>query len=363
MKTISKYQWIVLIVLGIMSVVVIQVVRHFFREEERQIRTHIREIVKKEYPEAVNRLNAMYGLKLFGQRKTLQKPGAQTSPVILVHGLDEPGKVWMNLAPALVEKGFSVYTMTYPNDQPITESARFFLECIKSHRLAKAKHISIVAHSMGGLVAREMLTHPSWSYADKVDKKELPAVWQLIMVGTPNHGSELARFRIFTEFREQITGLFSEKYHWLQGIFDGAGEAGMDLMPGSMFLKQLNRRPHPNNVNMLVIAGTMSPWQKNEIEHFTQNLKVKLPENARVTVKEMENVLLSASNEVGDGLVSVRSAQLSGVPLRIVQGTHLSMIRNITADSQRIPPAIPTIIEQLHRTLPKRNVKKLSKVS
>jgi hypothetical protein len=105
---------------------------------------------------------------------------------------------------------------------------------------------------------------------------------------------------------------------------------------------------------MLVIAGAMSPWQKNEIEHFAHNLKVKLPEDSRVAVKEMENVLLLASNEVGDGLVSVRSAQLSGVPLRIVQGTHLSIIRNITAGSQRIPPAIPIIMEQLHGPLLKK---------
>jgi len=350
----NKNLWVILIVLGITLVVVIQVVRHFFREEERQIRTHIREAAKKEYPEAVNQLKAMYGLKPFDQPKTSVKPNAQTSAVILVHGLDEPGKVWMNLAPALVEKGFSVWTMTYPNDQPIIESAQFFLECIKSHSLAKTKNISIVAHSMGGLVAREMLTHPSLSYVEKVDKKELPAVWQLIMVGTPNHGSELARFRIFTEFREQIIGLFNEKYHWIHGILDGAGEAGIDLTPGSTFLERLNRRPHPRNVNMLVIAGTMSPWQKNEIEDFAHNLTVKLPEDTRVAVKEMENVLLSVSNEIGDGLVSVRSAQLTGVPLRIVQGTHLSMIRNIIADSQRIPPAIPIIIEQLHRALPKR---------
>ena len=354
MKTGNKNLWIILIVLSIILVVVIQVMRHFFREEERQIRTHIREAVKKEYPEAVNQLKAMYGLKPFEQPKTSVKPDAQTSAVILVHGLDEPGKIWMNLAPALVEKGFSVWTMTYPNDQPITESAQFFIERIKSHSIVKTKNLSIVAHSMGGLVAREMLTHPSLSYAEKVDTKELPAVLYLIMVGTPNHGSELARFRIFTEFREQITSLFSEKYHWLQGILDGAGEAGIDLTPGSTFLERLNSRPHPRGVNMLVIAGTMSPLQKNEIEHFAHNLKVKLPEDTRVAVKEMENVLLVMSNEVGDGLVSVRSARLSGVPLRIVQGTHLSMIRNITAGSQRIPPAIPIIIEQLHQALPKK---------
>jgi len=354
LKTGNKNPWLILIVLSIASVVVIQVVRHFFIEEERRIRTHIREAVKKEYPEAASQLKAMYGLKPFDQPKTSVKSDDQTSAVILVHGLDEPGKIWLNLAPALVEKGFSVWTMTYPNDQPITESAQFFLECIKSRSLAKIKNISIVAHSMGGLVAREMLTNPSLFYAEKVDKKELPAVFQLIMVGTPNHGSELARFRIFTELREQITSLFSEKYHWLQGILDGAGEAGIDLMPGSTFLERLNRRPHPRNVNMLVIAGTMSPWQKNDIENFAHNLKVKLPEDSQVAVKEMENVLLLVSNEVGDGLVSVQSAKLSGVPFRIVQGTHLSMIRNITTGSQRIPPAIPIIIEQLHRTLPRR---------
>lgn len=151
MKTGNKNLWVILIVLSITLVVVIQVARHFFREEERQIRTHIRDAVKKEYPEAVKQLKAMYGLKPFEQPKTSVKPDSQTSSVILVHGLDEPGKVWMNLAPALVEEGFSVWTMTYPNDQPITESAQFFLECIQSHRLSKTKNISIVAHSMGGV--------------------------------------------------------------------------------------------------------------------------------------------------------------------------------------------------------------------
>ena len=140
-------------------------------------------------------------------------------------------------------------------------------------------------------------------------------------------------------------------YHWLQGIIDGAGEAGIDLIPGSKFLVSLNSRPHPRNVSMLVIAGVISPGQKNEIEKFAHNLEVKLPGDTRVAAKKMEKVLLSVSKQVGDGLVSVNSARLSGVPLNIVQGTHLSMIRNIRADSQRIPPAIPITIEQLNRSL------------
>lgn len=346
----KKNLWVMFIALCIALVVVIQVVRHFFREEERRIRTQIRESFKKEYPEAFGQLKVMYGLKPFEDFKNSEKPYIHAPVVILVHGLDDPGKIWMNLAPALAEEGFSVWIMTYPNDQPIKESARFFMDCIQSHSLSKTERISIVAHSMGGLVAREMLTHPALSYAEKADKKVLPAVLNLIMVGTPNHGSELARFRILTEIRDQMANLFSEKYHWLQGILDGAGEAGMDLIPGSPFLESLNLRSHPPQVNLLVIAGSMSPWQKNEIERFARNLEVKLSKDTRVAAKEMEKMLLLVSSEVGDGLVSVSSARLSGVPLRIVQGTHLSMIRNITTDSRRIPPAIPIIIEQLQRS-------------
>ena len=342
-----------LILLCITLIVVMQVVRHFFREEERQTRVHIREAVKKKYPEAVKRLKATYGLRPFDRPKPSVKRDVQTTEVILVHGLDEPGKIWMNLAPALVKEGFSVWIMTYPNDQPIIESAQFFLKHLQLHNVSGKGSISIVAHSMGGLVAREMLTDPSLSYAEKADKGELPAVELLIMVGTPNHGAGLAQFRAFTEFRDQLENLFKGNYHWLQGIIDGAGEAGIDLIPGSKFLKTLNSRPHPYNVSMLVIAGMMSQRQKKEIEKFAHNLEAKLPEDIRVVAKKIEKVLLSVSNQVGDGLVSVNSASLSGVPFKIVQGTHLSMIRNIRAGSQRIPPAIPIIIEQLNRSLSK----------
>jgi len=50
---------------------------------------------------------------------------------------------------------------------------------------------------------------------------------------------------------------------------------------------------------------------------------------------------------LGDGLVTVESSRLEGVPHLTVEGTHLSMIRNITAGSTRIPPAVPVILEYL----------------
>ena len=347
MKPGKKKLWIILIVLPVTLIVVLQVVRHFYREKEQQTRTHIRETVKKKFPKEVNRFMATYGLKPFHHSKPSVSLVKQTREVILIHGLDEPGKVWMNLAPALVNEGFSVWIMTYPNDQPIAESAHFFLKHLALHNASEKKNISIVAHSMGGLVVREMLTDSALSYAEKAEKGELPHIEKFIMVGTPNNGSELARLRVFTEFRDQLTSLFDENYHWLQGIFDGAGEAGIDLIPGSRFLENLNSRAHPSNVNMIVIAGVMSPMQKNQLEVFTLNLEDKLQGNARLAVKRMKKLLHSASNSVGDGLVSVDSARLPGVPFRVIQGTHLSIIRNVRINSQRIPPALPIIIEHL----------------
>ncbi len=64
MKIDKKYLWIILPVLSIALVVIIQVVRHSLREEERQARIHIRQAVKKKFPEAVKRVKATYGLAL-----------------------------------------------------------------------------------------------------------------------------------------------------------------------------------------------------------------------------------------------------------------------------------------------------------
>jgi hypothetical protein len=46
-------------------------------------------------------------------------------------------------------------------------------------------------------------------------------------------------------------------------------------------------------------------------------------------------------------VVTVESTRLEGVLHRTVDGTHLSMIRNITKGSPRIPPAVPIILNRL----------------
>jgi len=206
--------------------------------------------------------------------------------------------------------------------------------------------ISIVAHSMGGLVSREMLTNPEFQFEKSVDEKLVPEVGSLIMVGTPNHGSQMARFRWFSEVRDHLARWSKGETSWQGAILDGAGEAKIDLLPESRFLTELNGRPHPE-IDMLVIAGISSPWQEDDIKGMVDDVRKEVPEDQHELVDDIGEYMIEMTHGLGDGLVTVESTRLEGIPHRTVEGTHLSMIRNITTSSKRIPPAVPIIVEHL----------------
>jgi hypothetical protein len=169
------------------------------------------------------------------------------------------------------------------------------------------------------------------------------------MVGTPNHGSPLARFRMLAEVRDHMARVTAGEANWLGAILDGAGEAKIDLLPGSQFLTTLNRRPHPVGVDLFIIAGITSPWNESDIHRWLAKLRSKLPDDQQKRLDELGQYMISMTHALGDGLVTVESALLEGVPLQNVNGTHLSMIRNITQGSQRIPPSVPIIVERLKK--------------
>jgi pimeloyl-ACP methyl ester carboxylesterase len=247
----------------------------------------------------------------------------------------------MNLGPALTARRWDTWEFRYPNDQQIVDSSMFLSEELKQLMALGIKEVIIISHSMGGLVSRQLLTSPLIDYSGEIRNGEVPRVVQLIMVGPPNHGSEIARFRLFGELREQFVNMMENRGHILRGFLDGAGEAKIDLLPESQFLQALNQRPHPEGVEMLIIAGVVSPWGEEDIKHYLDAIQ----ENGQAD--NMASFLYSVSDGLGDGLVTVESTRLDGIDHLIVPGTHLSMIRNILADSDRIPPAIPVILQHL----------------
>ena len=321
----------VLIVLLLVGLLVIawQAARIGFPEHERAVRSQVKATVESTFPEQAEKARARFGLTRLQQ----VQPGG--SEVVLIHGLDDPGMVWMTLTPALQARGHGVSVMEYPNDQPIRDSARLFAQSLRSMAAHGGGGLTIVAHSMGGLVSREMLSNPV--LACEAPGCSMPAVTRLIMVGTPNHGSNMARFRGLGELREQLSRMIDGEAGWLDSIFDGAGEAGLDLIPGSPFLTELNSRPHPEGTAMHVIAGVIAKDQAESLARLIEGPDVA-PEDALV---------VPLAETLGDGLVSLESARLHGVPLKRVSGNHLSIIRNLSQSSTRVPPAVPIILQLL----------------
>ena len=168
-------------------------------EPEKDFRSRFRRAVIRWFPDEAAEVVKSYGLH-YTNPNNVRPANAVDKTIVLIHGLDDPGKVWMNLSPALIAENFDAWTMVYPNDQPLMASARFFSDQLMILRRLGAKRITIVAHSMGGLVAREMLTNPGIGYHREVQAGRLPQVDQLIMVATPNHGSHLAQFRVLENF-------------------------------------------------------------------------------------------------------------------------------------------------------------------
>jgi len=324
------------------------VITDAYREEEKELRTQLREAVKESFPEESAAFSRGFGLARFEpDSEEGAVPTSDRGTVVLVHGLDDPGKVWRSLAPELYEQGFDAWLMEYPNDQPVAESAALLFDELKGLRELGVARISIVAHSMGGLVSREMLTSPDIGYGPLERDGIVPEVATLIMVATPNNGAPVARFRALGEVRDQIARVEKGEASWLGGILDGAGEAKIDLLPESRFLTELNARPHPTGVEMVILAGVASPWGEHDIESWLEEQRREATEEERERLDELGVALVALTRGVGDGLVSVESTRLDGVEHQTVEGTHLTMIRNLMKDDPRVPPAVPIIVDRL----------------
>jgi len=275
--------------------------------------------------------------------------------VLLVHGLDEPGTIFDELIPHLIERGVSVVRFEYPNDQAIALSGAALATARDGLASMGVKRISIIAHSMGGLVARDALTRPSVSSAASG-----PLVDRLIMLGTPNAGSHMAALQPLADVREQVVrrvqGTSREGTGLLGSTVDGRGEAGNDLRAGSEFLRELNAQPLPEGVKITTIAGTLTPSAAGEYlrnEAATKWAPMLGPERAAALAEQAQAALAT----VGDGMVPASSTRIAGVDDHVeLAADHRAMVKRWTLlvklDELRgvvtpPAPAIPIILNRL----------------
>jgi pimeloyl-ACP methyl ester carboxylesterase len=322
------------------------------RRNAKRVRTHFRKLIETLFPEAAAEAQARYGIWVYTNKERVPiKPEAarfESYTVVLVHGLDDPGRIWLTLRPKLIEAGYTVAQFEYPNDQPLDDSAKLMVEELEKLKRLGVHRVTIVAHSMGGLISRHALTDPRWYAGRGKGHPAYPDVDRLVMTGTPQQGSELARLRLAAEVRDQIERTLSGNGLLFGGIFDGAGEAMIDLLPRSRFLTTLNARPKPSGVKMTIIAGRASPVTKQRLQETQEKLQEKFPGPFDEPLDKVISVMRTLIADVGDGAVSLASTKLEGVDDYIaVNGNHMTMLRNLIPSSKNTPPAVPLILERL----------------
>jgi len=314
----------------------------------RTARVAMRQQARLHFPDAAARADAQFGVRIIrdGKRIAPSADDLAAHIVLLVHGVDDPDNTWNVLLPALQEAAYIGCELIYPNDQPIPESAAFLGTNLRQLYDQGVREVTIVAHSMGGLVTREFLTNPDMG----ITSGEHPRVRRLIMVGTPNHGSDLARVRFGAELRDHAIRIIDGRATFLGAVFDGLGEAQFDLEPGSEFLIALNARPHPP-VPYTIIAGIASPMSDEQFNSLGEEMARRFPQAAQGVISDAIAGLCRFNDYIGDGCVPLESTRLAGVDDHVtVEGTHLTIIRHlIESRGGPTPPAVPIILDRLKR--------------
>lgn len=284
---------------------------------------------------------------------------------LCIHGLNDVGGLWCDVVMAAEAEGLACARFDYRNDQGIAQSAADLGGALKGLAGRGVKRVDLIGHSMGGLVARDVLTRPGLYAGDGRGREGLPAVERLITIGTPNKGAPLARLWWASEAREHLIRFFesgARDPRVLLGMFkDGGGQAGEDLLPDSAYLKDLNSRPLPKGVAITVITGAMADPAERALAAATKwNLiGLVLRDRDAAAIRQAAHELAAG---IGDGLVSVESQALEGVSDTVrMDGNHETILRNVGVerDLRRVlglgppgvPAAVPVIVERLKRPI------------
>jgi pimeloyl-ACP methyl ester carboxylesterase len=140
------------------------------------------------------------------------------SVVLFLHGFTgDPIETFKNIPNLLIANdlmdGYDIFSIGYSSslmpdiganiwsaDPDINNLSEYFKTLLET-RFNNYNKISIVAHSMGGLVAQNGVL--------KLEKKEFKKITHLLMFGTPSGGLNIANFKIAKHLKRQIKDLGS----------------------------------------------------------------------------------------------------------------------------------------------------------
>jgi pimeloyl-ACP methyl ester carboxylesterase len=247
---------------------------------------------------------------------------------VLVHGVENDAGIWAELRAFLeaAPRACQVATFTWPDDEGVERIAAALATRLKA---LGAQPVVIVGYSMGGLVGRAVVEDRALDPGN---------VRMLVTVGTPHAGSNLAGFRFALEAADLLRdargpGPFAREL--LDAAFDhfrdGLGEAGGDLLPGSVCLVRMAARERNPAVEYRAVLGTRSLLDEERLAAVQALVRERLADPKLALVRPRLERWLQDLDELvdgkGDGAVSVARGTLAGVDPVLVPIDHVGLVR------------------------------------
>lgn len=240
-------------------------------------------------------------------------------PIVLAHGLFgfaelklagsylPPIHYWHGIKDALVENGVEVITATVPPSGSIEERAAQLRRNILD--TSKGRPVNIIAHSMGGLDARYMISRSRQKRsASQQAKHSGPEndvnVRALVTIATPHHGSTYADYLLDQIGPEHLPKLY-EAYKQTTGFGTGA-------------FSQLTRKYMEEEFNPRTLDDP-------DVQYFSYGAALKQKPPLLSPFRGSYNVVFREEGP-NDGLVSVKSATWGQYKGTLENVSHLDLI-------------------------------------
>lgn len=224
-------------------------------------------------------------------------------PIVLAHGLLGFSELklagdwlpavhyWHGIKDALAAKGVKVFVASVPPSHSIQDRAEKLAKDVSE--VAKGQSVNIVAHSMGGLDSRYMISHL---------QPQGVSVKSLVTVATPHHGSTLADYMLEAIGEKQLPGIYRAVER--TGLGTGAFE--------QLTRKYMEDEFNPNTVD------------DPKVRYYSFGAMINQP--PLLNLFRVSHRVISEQEGPNDGLVSVNSSRWGTYKGTLVGVSHFDLI-------------------------------------